>query len=111
VSDSEIVEIALPEGRTMLAQIRRQGGGPVDVGLASRVIDWSELTDAIKAVGGDLWQALEQVAPHRAWVEFGLTLGVKSGKVAAMLVEGDAQASLRVRLEWNPPPATEEEVD
>lgn len=108
MSDSEIVEIALPEGRTMLARIQRQGG-PVDVGLASRVIDWSEMTDAVVAVGGNLWRALEQVAPHRAWVEFGLTLGVKSGKVAAMLVEGDAQASLKVRLEWNPSPATEEE--
>jgi Trypsin-co-occurring domain 1 len=110
VSDTEIVEIALPEGRTMLARIQA-AGGPVDVGLAGRVIDWSELSDAVIAIGGNLWQALEQVGPHRAWVEFGLTLGVKSGKVAAMLVEGNAQASLKVRLEWNPPLRGPEEED
>jgi hypothetical protein len=107
----ELVEVTFPGGQTMLARVHAADpvdAGPRDVGLREQ-LSFSGVTDTLREIGGAVVEALEQVRPERASVEFGLDLAVKSGKLSGLLVEGDATAALRVTLEWEqaqPSPAT-----
>ncbi len=98
----EVVEVTLPGGQTMLARVHATDPvptGPRDVGLGEQ-LSFGGVTDTLRQIGEAVVAAIGQVRPERASVEFGLDLGVKSGKLTGLLVEGDATATLKVTLEW-----------
>ena len=47
---------------------------------------------------------LEKAKPSKTTVELGIQLAVKSGKLTGRIVEGKADASLKVTFEWGPAP-------
>jgi Trypsin-co-occurring domain 1 len=98
----EVVEVTLSGGQTMLARVHNTdpvATGPRDVGLREQ-LSFAGVTDTLRQIGGAVVDAIGQVRPERASVEFGLDLAVKSGKLTGLLVEGDATATLKVTLEW-----------
>jgi hypothetical protein len=111
MSGTEIVEITVAEGQTMLARVQTLDPvptGPRDVGLREQ-LSIDGVTDSLQQVGKAVLAALDHLWPERASVEFGLDLAVKSGKLTGLLVEGDATATLKVTLEWerrDPSPAS-----
>jgi hypothetical protein len=40
------------------------------------------------------------VQPKKATVEFGVEVTVKSGKLTALIVEGEGKGNLKITLEW-----------
>ncbi|GAA4238536.1 hypothetical protein GCM10022254_54900 [Actinomadura meridiana] len=99
--DEELVEIALPNGQTMLASVTRtdQGGGPQDVGLG-QPRSFEAVTETLQGVGAAIMGALDELRPSRASVEFGLELALKGGKLVSVFVDSGTKASLKVVLEW-----------
>jgi hypothetical protein len=98
----ELVEVVLPDGQTMLARVHAAdpvGSGPRDIGL-SEALSFEGVSDTLEQIGRAVVGALVNVKPERARVEFGLELAVKSGRLTGLLVEGNANASLKVTLEW-----------
>ncbi|MEU7297551.1 CU044_2847 family protein [Streptomyces exfoliatus] len=69
-------------------------------GLGGRLPDLSAVTEALASFAGQIGDALHRAAPDRATVEFGCQLGLDAGKLTALVVQGSANASLRVTLEW-----------
>ncbi|WP_051844817.1 CU044_2847 family protein [Streptomyces globisporus] len=69
-------------------------------GLGGRLPDLSSVTEALSSFAGQIGEALHQAAPDRATVEFGCQLGLEAGRLTALVVQGSANASLRVTLEW-----------
>ncbi|SEE12207.1 CU044_2847 family protein [Streptomyces sp. TLI_105] len=85
----------------------REGSGPdldgpgSDLeGIDGRLPDLSSVTEALSSFAGQIGEALHQAAPDRATVEFGCRLGLDAGGLTALVVQGSANASLRVTLEW-----------
>ncbi|MEU0400804.1 CU044_2847 family protein [Streptomyces sp. NPDC006197] len=76
------------------------GPGPGLEGLGGRLPDLSSVTEALSSFAGQIGEALHQAAPDRATVEFGCQLGLDAGGLTALVVQGGANASLRVTLEW-----------
>ncbi|MFF1508601.1 CU044_2847 family protein [Streptomyces sp. NPDC058326] len=72
-------------------------------GLGGRLPDLSAVTEALSSFAGQIGDALHRAAPDRATVEFGCQLGLDAGKLTALVVQGSANASLRVTLEWEKP--------
>jgi hypothetical protein len=56
--------------------------------------------DAIKGLAEVVHEALESVGPNKATVEFGLEVGVESGKLTALWVKGTGKANLKITLSW-----------
>jgi len=46
--------------------------------------------------------AIKRVAPKKASVEFGVEASIESGKLVALLCNGEATANLKITLEWEP---------
>jgi hypothetical protein len=84
---------------TTISVVALDYGGAEDVSALGH-LDFSEVTDAIRAVAYSVKAAIDAIAPERASVEFGVQVAVKSGRLTGLLVEGSGQASLKVTLGW-----------
>ncbi|WP_406065522.1 hypothetical protein OG462_39525 [Streptomyces sp. NBC_01077] len=89
---------------TLFVEARRLGPDSELEGLGGRLPDLSAVTEALAAFAGQIGDALHRAAPDRATVEFGCQLGLDAGKLTALVVQGSANASLRVTLEWSKSP-------
>ncbi|MER7539314.1 CU044_2847 family protein [Streptomyces sp. NPDC097704] len=85
---------------TLFVEARRLGTETDLEGLGGRLPDLSSVTEALSSFAGQIGQALHQAAPDHATVEFGCQLGLDAGKLTALVVQGTANASVRVTLEW-----------
>lgn len=101
------VEIAMEDGSVLHAAVRpgseRAAG---DAGAVSATVAHSlgEVRRTVRSVGR--WAretAREAGDPDGFEVEFGLTLGMKSGRLIGVLAEASGEASLVVRLSWKRP--------
>jgi hypothetical protein len=70
-------------------------------------VSWTDRVDAevffasIRRLATLLIDALSAAAPTRITAEFGIQAGVKAGKLTALLVEGQGEATITVTLEWD----------
>jgi hypothetical protein len=80
------------------------GGGPRTVS-ADGVFSFDGIRHALEEIGAQVVRAWQQVCPDEASVEFGLSVSAKSGKLTAVLVEGGADASLKITMKWTRTPA------
>ncbi|MFG3343801.1 CU044_2847 family protein [Streptomyces sp. NPDC048018] len=76
------------------------GQEPTELEGRGRLPDLSEVTGALSSFAAQLGEALHRAAPERATVEFGCQLGIDSGALTALVVQGSTSANLRVTLEW-----------
>ncbi|MGW8761179.1 CU044_2847 family protein [Streptomyces sp. NPDC055815] len=95
----EITEIEVGDA-TLFVEARRLGPDADFEALGDHLPDLSGVTEALSSFAGRIGEALRQAAPDRATVEFGCQLGLDAGKLTALVVQGSANASLRVTLEW-----------
>ncbi|WP_017237330.1 CU044_2847 family protein [Streptomyces sp. SS] len=89
---------------TLFVEVRRLGPDTELEGRGDRLPDLSAVTEALSSFAGQIGEALHQAAPDRATVEFGCQLGLDAGWLTALVVQGSANASLRVTLEWEKKP-------
>lgn len=106
MAETDIAEVAFPDGSLMLVKAQRVGPGvqgPSDVGL-KKALEFSAITSAVRGVVGELHSALETAKPSEVSIEFGFDFAVKGSQVVALLVDGGMTASVKMRLEWHGKP-------
>jgi hypothetical protein len=64
-------------------------------------VDAEEFFASIQSLASKLSEALKAAAPTKISAEFGITAGIKSGKLTALLVDGAGEATIKVTLEWD----------
>ncbi|MGW4380887.1 CU044_2847 family protein [Kitasatospora sp. NPDC004531] len=106
-AEHDTVEIVLDDGTVLHAAVRA-GDRPTagDAGAVSRAVTHSlgDVRRTVRAVGRWARETARQAGdPDSFEVEFGLTLGVKSGQLISVLAEASGEASLVVRLGWSRP--------
>ncbi len=94
---TEIVKAALGDGTLIRIQATSLGG---EERVAYSIPSFKEVTDAVEGIAQAMVTTLKKVKPRGASVEFGLEIGVESGKLTAMLVKGTGTANLKITLEW-----------
>lgn len=100
---SKVVEVRLPNNTIALVRAVEldESAAP-----AAEKVGWKDLFDfeqvsgMLEGVADAIRSGLQKVKPTRTSVEVGIELAVKNGKLTGILVEGEANASLRVTLEW-----------
>ncbi|MBK6888253.1 MAG: hypothetical protein IPH03_18620 [Tetrasphaera sp.] len=80
----------------------RGGGGPTTVDDRGP-LSFEPAKKAIAAVVSELGDAIRQAKPQEASVEIGFSFSAKTGKLTALIVEGGAEANLKVTLTWKAP--------
>jgi hypothetical protein len=101
----EVVEVELPDGGVIFAEVEVPPGGDAIWGQNRRFS-----LEAVRAnvVGIGSW-VLDTVrgglpeTPDKVGVEFGLKLTAKTGPLVAALAEAGGEASVVVKLEWSNP--------
>ncbi len=68
--------------------------------VSSEILDFSEVTGVIGKISEILVKPLKKAGPKKATVEFGLAVGLESGKLTALWVKGHGTAHLNIKLEW-----------
>jgi hypothetical protein len=97
----KVVSIELPNGAELLAEVTElEPAGATKVADFSG-FDFSGVGATLEGLAEAVNSSLEKVKPGRVGVELALKLGVKSGKLTGLLVEGQGEASIAVTLEWD----------
>jgi Trypsin-co-occurring domain 1 len=94
---TEIVEAELEGGQTIRIQATSLGG---QERVVFDLLPFKEVTDALEGIARSVMATLEKVKPRKATVEFGLEIGVESGKLTAIIVKGSGTANLKITMEW-----------
>jgi hypothetical protein len=101
-----LVEIELPSGNVMLAEVRDEGVG--DVADRDRRFPLAAIGDSIGEVCHWALTSARKAMPdarkpNRIEVELGVKIAVKTGKIVTVLAEAGAEASIVFRMEWSEP--------
>jgi hypothetical protein len=77
-----------------------------DEQVAGGPFRFEEFTASLRAVAESVTESvvsgLSALKPEKVSLEFGCEVGMKTGKLTAILVEGTAKANLKVTVEWAP---------
>jgi hypothetical protein len=100
---SRLVQVRLPNGTVTLVQAMvvdgEDPGGAEQAGW-DKVFDLHQLSETLDGVAHAIKSGVEKAKPTKTTVELGLSLAVKSGILTSVIVDGKAQTSLTVTLEW-----------
>lgn len=97
IQRSEPIKVRLENGATVYIQ---HDAVPGEEDVALQVPSFSEVGKTIEGIAESLLTAIKKVRPTGTTVEFGLEIGVESGKLTTMLVKGTSSATLKVTLAW-----------
>lgn len=99
-SDLVIVPVQLTDGTVVLAEVR---SGDREEQVSWRDYDVTGFLSSLKPLVRDLIAPLSEFACDAVNLEFSLGLVVKEGKLASLLVTGEAAASIKVSMTWKRP--------
>ena len=97
---SQLIEVQLEDGTRIKVSATTLGGSQ-NVSDKSSIFSFDEIANTIGSIAKSISGVLQQVKPDKATIEFGIEVGVESGKLTALLVKGTTTANLKVSLEWN----------
>ena len=102
-----VVEVVLPNQAVALvcAADLDQGGQVAEKVGWKDTFDFANVSGTLEGVAQAVRSGLEKVAPSKTTVELGIQLAIKNGKLTGLIVEGKADASLKVTLEWDKQPS------
>jgi hypothetical protein len=99
-SRTEIVSVQLDDGTIVKVKATALGGDE-DVLDLDKILPFKQVTDTIERIAGVMLATLKKINPDKASVEFGVEVGIESGAVTALLVQGSGTGNLKVTLEWS----------
>ncbi|PRX61455.1 hypothetical protein B0I32_115312 [Nonomuraea fuscirosea] len=96
-SGREILLLSVPADTLMTAQSTDE---PVYKDVSFH-IEFQDLVDVAAEIGALLRQGIEKILPSKASVELNIGVDAKTGKITAFFVEGGANGSIKIALEWD----------
>jgi hypothetical protein len=94
-----------PDGQTVVVSVLDIDGSAAGLADGETKVAGGlpNLADALKGVDdftSGLRKALAKVAPDKTTVEISIGFAMESGKLTAMFLDGKAEGSVKVTLEW-----------
>ena len=100
---TNVVPIQLPDGTRALAEVTLLDATDL---TAEKLPSFDDVVKVVETTSSALIGAISKANPTRATLEFGLELGVETGKLTALFVKGTASATFKIGLEWANPANT-----
>ena len=103
MAERKLIEVATPSGQTVaIAVVDLDQSVPAagDEKVAFGIPNLSDALDSVKDFAAGLRDKLEAAKPTTTTVEFTVGFAMKAGTLTAMFVDGQADGSVTVTLEW-----------
>jgi len=68
--------------------------------VAFSPLNFDQILHAINGLARSFADVLADASPSKATIEFGLTAGIESGKLVAILGKASASSTIKLTLEW-----------
>ena len=98
--DKNITTIKLSDGSEALVQIYNNESREQQVAFFEKKFDIKDLQSSIKSLTKDIIQPFSDIKVDKIKVEMGLNIGIKSGKITSLLVNGNLDTAMKVTVEW-----------
>jgi hypothetical protein len=98
VTRKEVLPVQLEDGTSVHIEALVLGGEE-EVGF--RHLPFDEVTKVIESVAGSVLKSVKKVKPKKVEVEFGILVGLESGNLTTLIVQGTGTANFKVCLEWS----------
>ncbi|USR90632.1 hypothetical protein NEA10_17645 [Phormidium yuhuli AB48] len=95
-NSTKIVPVNLEDGSTVYVEATLIGEQPISF----KKHPFKDVTNAIKMISSELTETLETIKPQKASVKFGLEIGIQSGKITTLIVQGSSKANVEITLHW-----------
>jgi hypothetical protein len=111
--EDAVVEVSLPNGTVALVRAADLDGAA----QAAEKVGWKDAFDfdqvsgTLEGIAQAIRSGLDKAAPTKTTVELGIELAVKNGQLTGLLVNGQANTSLKVTLEWTRKPSADDPAD
>ncbi len=92
-----VVPVQIEGGPVILVETRSLGG---EEQVGAVLPQFEDLTNALEGIAAAFSETMTRIQPKKASVEFGVEVGLESGKLTALLVKGTGKANLKVTLVW-----------
>src|SRR5438105_2200716 len=99
-SEESVIELRLPNGSSVAVRVKEATTGAEKTSLLG-ALEFKDIVESIAGISEALGEVLHRCQPTKASVNFGLELSAKSGKLMALLVDGEGKGTLNVGLEWS----------
>ena len=99
----DIVEIKLDNNTTILAEALVKNSNNGREKIASEIAEkkFSDFSNTVGKIASETLKPLKQINAKKLTVKMGMNIGVESGKLTALLVEGSANANIEITIEWS----------
>lgn len=94
---TEIVPVKLDNNSKIFIQILRKSG---DEDVAFSELAFSNIMKSVPDIAGALYKAVDAISPQKVSIEFGLSMGIESGQLTTILVQGTGSANVVIKMEW-----------
>jgi hypothetical protein len=102
---TRVVTARLPSGEPVRVAVAASESGDELTSVGLRDLDLDKALETVAEIGSVVVGKLKAAKPSRATVELKVGFAVEAGKLTALWLNGQGDASLTVTLEWSPPPA------
>ena len=93
------IVVTLPNGASALVEVDERGA-PGETMVAARAYTMDGVREAIEGYCGVVLAAMKVVSPSNCDVEMAFKIATEAGALTALLVNGTAEASIKVTLTW-----------
>jgi hypothetical protein len=104
-----VVEVLLPNKTVAFVQAADldEGGHSAEKVGRKDIFEFADVSGTLEGIAQAVRSALVKVTPSKTTVELGIQLALKNGKLTGLIVEGKAEASLKVTFEWGMEPSAD----
>lgn len=97
-----VVKVMLPNQAVALVRAVDLDGQAAEQVAFRETYDLAAVSRTLEGIAQAIRFGLEKVTPSKTTVEFGIDVALENGELTGLVVEGEANASLKVTLEWGP---------
>ncbi|HEX7132795.1 MAG TPA: CU044_2847 family protein [Iamia sp.] len=101
------VEVVVADGSSVwvpVLELPPAPGEEVDTAMETSVfdkIDLKDLLEPVERVGASVRTRMAALKPDKVQLEVGVAVGVRGGRLVSVLVDGKADVSFKLTLEWD----------
>ena len=99
---THFVPLKLPNDKVIQVEVRGRAEREVSALPEEFKFLPDELSNTISGLAQLVDTAVQQIKPDKVNVEFAIEIGMATGKLTALLVNGSMKGNLKIGLEWKP---------
>ena len=97
-NNNEIIPVQLDDGTIVKLEVVRLSS---EEDVAFELVKFDDITKLVKKMVDGVVNPLRQISPQKIQVELGISIGIESGQLTALLTQGSGSANFKIALEWS----------